>query len=238
MLFVAHNSQRYGFLEMDGRPIPDEQLFRRCGCSSIEEYRSLFAELQAAGVPSRTEAGIVYSRRMARDQEERDATALRVRKHRERSACNASVTPMYQGEVRSQKSNIRSQKSEKKNLAAKPAPPPDKRFQSFFKVAYEAFKTLHLQPPTWGEKDGKQLRDFLKQQSSITEAEWQRRYTAFLDSTEPFFKQQHGSLAFFAANFDKFIDGPVLERKTNGKPGKQSFDLLGTAAALGFGKPS
>ena len=109
MLFVAHNSQHYGYLEVDGHPIPDEQLFRRCGCSSVEEYRNLFAELQAAGVPSRTADGVIFSRRMARDQEQRDATAQRVRKHRERLTCNASVTPMSREEVRSQKSEIRSQ---------------------------------------------------------------------------------------------------------------------------------
>ncbi len=37
MLFVAHNSQRYGYLEADGKAIPDEQLSRRCGCASVEE---------------------------------------------------------------------------------------------------------------------------------------------------------------------------------------------------------
>jgi len=114
MLFIAHNSQRYGYLEMDGKPIPDEQLFRRCGCSSVEEYRNLFAELQAAGVPSRTEAGVIYCRRMVRDQQERTAAAERQRKHRS----HAPVTPMSQGEVRSQKSEIRSQKSEKREEAA------------------------------------------------------------------------------------------------------------------------
>ena len=109
MLFIAHNSQRYGYLEMDGRPIPDEQLFRRCGCSSIEEYRNLFAELQAAGVPSRTEAGVIFSRRMARDQQERDAAAERKRQSR---ASHALVTPVSQGEVRSQshKSETESEK--------------------------------------------------------------------------------------------------------------------------------
>ena len=66
MLFVAHNSQRYGYLEADGKPIPDEQLARRCGCGSVEEYRNLLAELFSAGVPSRTPEGVIYSRRMVR----------------------------------------------------------------------------------------------------------------------------------------------------------------------------
>jgi hypothetical protein len=94
MLFVAHNSQRYGYLEADGKAIPDEQLARRCGCSSVEEYRNLLAELFSAGVPARTPEGVIYSRRMARDQEERDAGAARQRRHRS----NATVTPLSQGE--------------------------------------------------------------------------------------------------------------------------------------------
>jgi hypothetical protein len=105
MLFVAHNARRYGHLEADGKAIPDEQLSRRCGCSSVDEYRSLLAELFAAGVPSRTSEGIIYSRRMVRDQLERDSAAERQRRHRS----HASVTSMSQEEVRSQRSEVRSQ---------------------------------------------------------------------------------------------------------------------------------
>jgi hypothetical protein len=111
MLFVAHNSQRYGYLEADGRAIPDEQMARRCGCASVEEYRNLLAELFSAGVPERTPEGVLYSRRMVRDQKDRDAAAERKRQSR---ACHTSVPPMSQGEseVRSQshKSNSESEK--------------------------------------------------------------------------------------------------------------------------------
>jgi len=92
--FVAHNSQHYGYLEADGKAIPDEQLVRRCGCASVEEYRNLLAELFAAGVPSRNPEGVIYSRRMVRDQQERDSAADRQRRHRR----HAPVTPLSQGE--------------------------------------------------------------------------------------------------------------------------------------------
>src|SRR5579864_5960156 len=75
MLIVAHNSQHYGYLEADERAIPDEQLARRCGCATVDEYRSLLAELFAAGVPARTREQIVFCRRMARDQQERESVA-------------------------------------------------------------------------------------------------------------------------------------------------------------------
>jgi len=65
MICVMHTSQPYRYLEIDGRPIPDELIFRRCGCVSVEEYRNLLAELFSAGVPSRTPEGVIYSRRMA-----------------------------------------------------------------------------------------------------------------------------------------------------------------------------
>jgi hypothetical protein len=115
MLFVAHNSQRYGYLEADGKPIPDEQLARRCGCASVEEYRNLLAELSSAGVPARTTDGVIYSRRMVRDQEERSGAADRQRKHRS----HASVTPLSQGEVRSQ--NQKSETEVKKEAPATPS---------------------------------------------------------------------------------------------------------------------
>jgi hypothetical protein len=119
MLFVAHNSQRYGYLEADGKAIPDEQLARRCGCASVEEYRNLLAELFSAGVPERTPEGVIYSRRMVRDQIERAAAAERKRQSR---SCHASVTPLSQGEseVRSQSHKSQSE-SEKVKVFRKEA---------------------------------------------------------------------------------------------------------------------
>ncbi len=105
MLFVAHASQHYGYLEIDGKAIPDELLFRRCGCATVEEYRALLAELFSAGVPSRTTGGVIYSRRMVRDQKDRDSVAERQRRHRS----HAPVTPMSREEVRSHKSEVISQ---------------------------------------------------------------------------------------------------------------------------------
>lgn len=103
MICVMHTSRPYGYSEIDGRPIPDELMFRRCGCVSVEEYRNLLAELFSAGVPSRSPEGVIYCRRMVRDQQERDSAADRQRRHR-----HGSVTPMSQGEVK-----VISQKTEK-----------------------------------------------------------------------------------------------------------------------------
>lgn len=70
MLFVMHDSDRYGYLSKDGMAIPPGSIARRCGCT-LEQYMALLTELTSDGVPSTTEDGIIYSRRMVRDAEKR-----------------------------------------------------------------------------------------------------------------------------------------------------------------------
>jgi len=88
MLLIMHDAEDYGYLAVRGKPLPDEAIARRCGCS-VEEYRLLLAELEAAGVPSRTPEGVIFFRRLVRDATNREAAVERQRKHR-----HASVTPM------------------------------------------------------------------------------------------------------------------------------------------------
>jgi hypothetical protein len=70
MMFLAHDSERYGYLVVNGLPMPDEFVARRCG-STLSEYQTLLAELFSIGVPSRTPDGIIFSRRMVRDAKRR-----------------------------------------------------------------------------------------------------------------------------------------------------------------------
>lgn len=71
MMILMHDSERYGHLCLNGSPIPPESLARRCGCDSLAQYESLLAELESATVPSRTNSGVIYSRRMVRDDRKR-----------------------------------------------------------------------------------------------------------------------------------------------------------------------
>src|SRR5262245_40705133 len=82
LMILMHDSERYGYLSQSGSPIPREQLARRCGCCSLAEFDLLFAELESAGIPSRTQDGMVYSRRMSRDAEERRKATARKAKER------------------------------------------------------------------------------------------------------------------------------------------------------------
>src|SRR6185369_6429483 len=74
MMFLAHDSDRYGYLDINGSPIPPGSVAARCG-TTPEQYETLLAELDAARVPSRTPESIIYSRRMVRDAKEREANA-------------------------------------------------------------------------------------------------------------------------------------------------------------------
>jgi hypothetical protein len=71
MMFIMHDSDRYGHLSKDGVSISPGLVARRCG-STLEQYTSLLKELTDAGVPSLTENGIIYSRRMVRDADQRE----------------------------------------------------------------------------------------------------------------------------------------------------------------------
>jgi len=70
MMFIMHDSDRYGYLIQDGRPLAEDHVAQRCGCT-LDQYRSLLAELDSVGVPSRTSEGVIYSRRMVADATKR-----------------------------------------------------------------------------------------------------------------------------------------------------------------------
>jgi biotin operon repressor len=73
MLCLLFESGRRGYLQhMAGKPVSDEQLARMTGSSSGQVSR-LLQELEDSGVFSRTEHGMIYSRRMIRDERKRAA---------------------------------------------------------------------------------------------------------------------------------------------------------------------
>jgi hypothetical protein len=96
MMFLGHNSERYGYLCQNGAAIPSESIARRCGCTP-EQYVILLAELDAACVPSRTPEGIIFSRRLVRDAQKRELARKRKEKEREEKKSrsgHAPVTPV------------------------------------------------------------------------------------------------------------------------------------------------
>jgi len=75
LLCVMHTCEPYGHLvERDGSAMDDDGAARLCGVD-LKVYRAHLAELEKRGVPSRTPAGVIYSRRMVRDEERRNEIA-------------------------------------------------------------------------------------------------------------------------------------------------------------------
>jgi DNA-binding Lrp family transcriptional regulator len=74
MLALMHEGSPYGHLTIGGQPMTDAQLARMVG-ESPSRVKKLLAELERNGVFSRTEAGVIYSRRMVRDEHIRNVRA-------------------------------------------------------------------------------------------------------------------------------------------------------------------
>lgn len=79
---IMHDADPYGHLCVRGHPIAPEVLARMVG-EPAESVRRLLDELESAGVFSRAETGVIYSRRMVRDEKARAAWRERQRRHRE-----------------------------------------------------------------------------------------------------------------------------------------------------------
>jgi hypothetical protein len=73
MLCIMHEAEPRGSLRINGNVVAVQQLLSIADLS-IDEAKRLMAELEAAGVSSRDEQGVILSRRMRKDTEkaERD----------------------------------------------------------------------------------------------------------------------------------------------------------------------
>jgi len=72
MLCLMWESQPRGYLQTPtGAPLTDEQIARMTGNCSLEEVRGWLAELESLGVFSRTSSGVIYSRRLVREERKR-----------------------------------------------------------------------------------------------------------------------------------------------------------------------
>lgn len=74
MLDLMHDGEPYGHLTANGKPIATDALARMLSIAPRRCAKWL-AELEAHGVPSRTPEGVIYSRRMVRDEATRNARA-------------------------------------------------------------------------------------------------------------------------------------------------------------------
>src|SRR4051812_38833447 len=68
MLCLMHEASPRGSLLVNGHPVNETQLASLCGVAT-REVMGCLSQLEAAGVFSREDDGIIYSRRMRRDDE-------------------------------------------------------------------------------------------------------------------------------------------------------------------------
>jgi hypothetical protein len=74
LMCIAHESEDYGYLTLNGNAMSDVQIARIVG--EIPKYiNSLLSELEEAGVFSRDERGAIFSRRMVKDENIRNVRA-------------------------------------------------------------------------------------------------------------------------------------------------------------------
>lgn len=71
---IMHECEPYGELRVNGKPMTIAQLARLVGMT-LPECKRAMEELEAAGVPSQTEDGAIYSRRMVKDEQLRAVRA-------------------------------------------------------------------------------------------------------------------------------------------------------------------
>ena len=74
MMAIMHEGEPYGHLTAQGRPISPDMLARLVG-ENPSAVKRCIADLEANGVFSRTDDGVIYSRRMVRDEDVREARA-------------------------------------------------------------------------------------------------------------------------------------------------------------------
>lgn len=93
MICLMHEANPYGHLVAGGQNITVAQLARLVG-ESTKDVTKWLEELRRGEIFSVTDAGIIYSRRMVRDQVARDEWVKRQHKHRDKDRDNGrDVTP-------------------------------------------------------------------------------------------------------------------------------------------------
>jgi hypothetical protein len=117
MLCLMAKSDRYGYLSLGESPISVEQLARFAGIP-LDRTAVLVEELLSAGVCSRDSAGFIFSRRLVREEHERQGNNKRASRFYKKEAgsnghSNAHSNGDSNGIITPQKLEVRSQKEEK-----------------------------------------------------------------------------------------------------------------------------
>jgi len=113
ILCLMHEATPYGHLLLNGHPVTNAQLAALAGTSS-EQISELLGELESAGVFSLTNKGVIYSRRMSRDEKKAKTAKKNGKNGGNPSLCktkqiSAPDNPQDKAEDKAQKPEARSQ---------------------------------------------------------------------------------------------------------------------------------
>jgi len=111
LLCAMMNAEPYGHLAVNGKPMSDEQAARLTGID-IGTFKAILKEIEDAGISSRTDAGMLYSRRLVRDYEKFMAASANGKKGGGNPALSKQANTDSKQESRDQKPEARSQKPE------------------------------------------------------------------------------------------------------------------------------
>lgn len=113
VLAMAHGGVPAGHLTVNGKPASNRQIAAISRCTDKEVVR-LLAELEDAGVFSRTDQGVIFSRRMVRDAKLSEEGAKAVAKRWSNGGGNAppNTTPNRGANTQESESEIRDHRSE------------------------------------------------------------------------------------------------------------------------------
>jgi hypothetical protein len=121
MLALMHRSERYGQLLISGHVPTDAQLAVQVGASTIE-VTAMLADLELAGVFSRSAGGAIYSRRMTRDEKKAQTARKNGKRGGNPKLCNDSGNPASDNQMDKPPDKgvvkLRSQKPEKNKASA------------------------------------------------------------------------------------------------------------------------
>lgn len=125
MLCIMHASERRGFLLLNGRAIEPRQLAKLVG-ESPDEVAEFVQELEANGVFSRDDEGVIFSRRMSRDHAFREQ-----QRELGRLGGNPKITPKKKGvkagvkaPLKPEESRVEAEAEENQNPEPEKNPPP------------------------------------------------------------------------------------------------------------------
>lgn len=227
MLALMHKAYPYGHLLVYGKAPTDTQLASLARCPQ-DQIPSLLDELESAGVFSRTRTGLIYSRRLTRDEKRRSDG--------DKAAISGTNIP---GSRRSQRIEKHKQKRPPPRVAGgvteRPPPHPDTRSQ---------IPERTPKPPTEPEPSAGAGEDLVKRMAGVLDDAVRRHYPGHSraphHSDRPIAEGwiERGVTPEFLA---EVIDGVLTQRAKSGgdAPGLLKFFLgpVDRAIAARGGKP-